>query len=113
MQVVIDIPQEVKQAFDIVSNDINFSFYDYNSVIGKAIRHGTVLPEHGRLIDADALKFKMYKHRYLFVSPYKGQSDMPINEKIRIDEISNCIADIVNAPTILEARKENTNADSD
>lgn len=46
MKIVIDIPEEVKDAFDNASNeDINFSYYDYNSVIGKAIRNGTPLDD--------------------------------------------------------------------
>ena len=44
MKIVIDIPEKVKEEFDKANkNDINFSFYDYNSVIGKAIRNGTPL----------------------------------------------------------------------
>lgn len=42
MKIVIDIPEEVKQAFDN-ADDINFSYYDFNSVIGKAIRNATPL----------------------------------------------------------------------
>ena len=99
MKIVIDIPKEEIKLYQAYGQINSHRIMSY-------IANGTVLPEHhGRLIDADALKSKMYKHRYLFVSPYEGQSDMPINEKIRVDEISNCIADIVNAPTILEARE--------
>ena len=47
MRIVIDIPEETKQAFDRANNnDINFCFYDYNSVVGKAIKNGTVLPDN-------------------------------------------------------------------
>ena len=46
MKLIIDIPQEVKEAFDKASkDDINFCFYDYNSVIGMAIRNGTPLDD--------------------------------------------------------------------
>ena len=46
MKLVIDIPQKVKEAFDKASkDDINFCFYDYNSVIGKAIKYGTPLDD--------------------------------------------------------------------
>ena len=57
MQIVIDIPNEVKEVFDKASkDDIYGCFYDYNSLIGNAIKNGVVLPEkHGRLIDADVL----------------------------------------------------------
>lgn len=44
MKLVIELPDEVKKAFDN-ADDINFSFYDYNSVIGKAIRNATPLEE--------------------------------------------------------------------
>ncbi len=44
MKLIIDIPKEVKEAFD-KADDINFCFYDYNSTIGKAIRNGTPLPK--------------------------------------------------------------------
>lgn len=44
MKLIIDIPEEVKETFDKADN-INFCFYDYNSVIGKAIRNGTPLDD--------------------------------------------------------------------
>ena len=43
MKRIIDIPEEVIEAFE--NGDINFSYYDYNSVIGKAIRNSTPLDE--------------------------------------------------------------------
>ena len=49
-----------------------------------------------RLIDADALKEKLERH--LSVFPKFGTDKM----KIRRDEIINCIADVVNAPTVRE-----------
>ena len=59
MQIVIDIPQEVKQAFDRANNDdINFCFYDYNSVVGKAIKNGTVLPEKPIIYCKDCAYFE-------------------------------------------------------
>lgn len=86
MKIVIDIPEEVKQAFDN-ADDINFSYYDFNSVIGKAIRNATPLPKgHGRLIDVDELK-----------------TAFPCGESVRTE----CVrATIDNAPTIIEADKE-------
>ena len=56
MRIVIDIPEETKQAFDRANNDdINFCFYDYNSVVGKAIKNGIVIldnPTNGDVIKA-------------------------------------------------------------
>lgn len=46
MKIVIDIPEEAKKAFDNANkDDIYGCFYDYNSVIGKAIKNGTPLPQ--------------------------------------------------------------------
>ena len=46
MQIVIDIPDEVKEVFDKAKeDDLKGSYYDYNSVIGKAIQNGTPIPE--------------------------------------------------------------------
>jgi hypothetical protein len=61
MQIVINIPEKIKQTFDNAKEeDLYGNYYDYNSLIGKAIKNGIQLPEgHGRLIDADALEKKM------------------------------------------------------
>ncbi len=58
MQIVIEISEEVKQAFDRASSqDIYGCYYDYNSVIGKAIKNGIVLPKgYGALYDGNELK---------------------------------------------------------
>lgn len=57
MQIVIDIPEEIKKKRDarkVLSND-------EIATICVAIKNGTPLPKgHGRLIDADELK----KHKY-------------------------------------------------
>ena len=46
MKMIIDIPEEVKDTFDKASKeDINFCYYDYNSVIGKAIKNGKPLED--------------------------------------------------------------------
>ena len=43
MKRIIDIPEEVIEAFE--NGDINFCYYDYNSLIGKAIRNSTPINE--------------------------------------------------------------------
>ena len=46
MKIVIEIPEDAKKAFDkATKDDINGSYYDANSVIGNAIKNGTLLPE--------------------------------------------------------------------
>lgn len=53
-----------------------------------------------RLIDADKVKSKLQQHRDLFVDAWGGFDKMSLADKNRVDEIDNCIAEIVNAPTI-------------
>ena len=57
IELVIKIPEEVKQTFDNAKDeDLYGNYYDRNSLIGKAIQNSIPLPKgHGRLIDADAL----------------------------------------------------------
>lgn len=71
MQIVIEIPEETKQAFDRANNDdINFCFYDYNSVIGKAIKNGTVLPQNPTNGDMIKAMFGCEEvHRYRGAEP--------------------------------------------
>ena len=103
MQVVIDILEEEYEKIK--------SMYIHNNAtaadLRRIIANGTPLPkEHGRLVDTDALKSGLEKHKNLFINAYGKHSNMPVPEKIRVDEITQCIAGIVNAPTIIEATKE-------
>ena len=80
MKLVIDIPQEVKEAFDKASKDnINFCFYDYNSVIGKAIKNGTPLE------DIETLKHRSFIEG--FYEAYQSCYRMFNNIKTEIDKL--------------------------
>ena len=59
MQIVIEIPESVKQAFDkATEDDIYGCYYDYNSIIGRAIKNGVQLPKgHGDLKDMGNLQY--------------------------------------------------------
>lgn len=59
-----------------------------------------------RPVDADALKDKLQQHHDFYVMAWGGFGKMPIGEKKRVDEITNCIAEVVNAPTIEPKRGE-------
>lgn len=104
IELVIKIPEEMYEWV----NDVNKFFDDYGiSDFIDLVKNGTPLPkEHGRLVDAGALKSGLEKHKNLFINAYGKYSNMPVPEKIRVDEITQCIAGIVNAPTIIEATKE-------
>ena len=54
----------------------------------------------GDLISRSALKKKLKEHHDFFVNAYGGFKNLPANDKARVDEITNCIAEIVNAPAV-------------
>lgn len=110
MQIVIDIPEEVKQTFDNAKNeDLYGNYYDYNSLIGKAIRNGTPLPKgHGRLIDADAFIARMedaskrQQYKKLLIDDYLTVDDV---FKAVIESLQNKGLANGDTPTIIEADK--------
>lgn len=53
-----------------------------------------------RCKDADALMEKLKQHHDFFVEAWGGFKEMPLSDKARCDELTNCIAEIVNAPSI-------------
>lgn len=53
-----------------------------------------------RLIDANALKEKLQEHHDFFVDGVGGFRYLTPKDKARVDEIDNCIAEIVNAPSV-------------
>lgn len=58
-----------------------------------------------RLIDGDALEKRLKKHRNLFCRNQVEFRLLSIADKTRVDEIDNCIAEVINAPTIEPERK--------
>lgn len=91
MQIVIEIPE----------NDYNHirEHYEKNEIVEATysyIYHGTVLPDnHGRLIDADALKDNI-NNWYGVVNRF-GQTGITLSH-------DNILGKIDNAPTILNER---------
>ena len=57
-----------------------------------------------RCIDADMLKRKYEEHKRLFCRNRIEFSTLSDKDKARVDELDNCIADILNAPTIEERK---------
>ena len=100
MQIVIDIDEDFYK-------NCNY-FKDIDNVVLTAletkIANGTPLPKgHGRLGDLDELKQTLENHHNFFVMAYGNINKANQCDKSRLDEIDNCIAEIVNAPTIIEA----------
>lgn len=57
-------------------------------------------------ISRKSLKQKLQEHHDFFVNAYGGFSNLPRNDKSRVDEISNCIAMVVNEPPITSQTKK-------
>lgn len=105
MKVIIDISKDIYEHAKGQCEDSNDEW-----AVMRAIANGVLLSKgYGRLIDASVLKEKLQEHHDFFISAYGSFKDMPIKEKTRVDEISNCIAEVVNAPTIIEAEESEKN----
>lgn len=52
-------------------------------------------------ISRSELKRRLQEHHDFFVDAYGGFSNLPPNDKSRVDEITNCIAEVVNMPSVL------------
>jgi hypothetical protein len=53
-----------------------------------------------RLIDADALVRQYKINKNLFLDTQGDFSSLPPKDKERVDELDNCIAQVINAPTV-------------
>lgn len=51
-------------------------------------------------ISRKSIKQKLQEHHDFFVNAYGGFSNLPRNDKSRVDEIINCIAMVVNEPPV-------------
>ena len=51
-------------------------------------------------ISRQALKQKLQERHDFWVNAYGGFSNLPQNDKSRVDEITNCIAMVVNEPSV-------------
>ena len=62
----------------------------------KAMQHNSC----NDAISRESLKSKLKEHRDFFVNAYGGFSNLPLNDKSRVDEIGGCIAMVIDEPTI-------------
>lgn len=52
------------------------------------------------MIDANALKSKLEERINVYIDAFGSYSKMPTIDKVTVDTINTCIADVVNAPTV-------------
>ena len=105
VQVVIDIPKGFYEYVKRHNDVFNYGLVN-GEKIGEIIANGTVLPKHGRLIDADKL-IKVTETMYL-------EGDSPLSFRVDGNTEDTLIGKfqmidtISDAPTILEATKESS-----
>lgn len=101
MKVMIDIPEEtynkMRRGEDLYPADANVAIF--------AIETGAPLEECEDCINRKSLKQKLQENHDFFVNAYGGFSNLPRNDKSRVDEITNCIAMMVNEPPVTPAEK--------
>ena len=56
-------------------------------------------------ISRQAIKRKLQEHHDFFIHAYGGFSNLSQNDKSRVDEITNCIAMVVNEPSVTPKEK--------
>lgn len=72
---------------------------EYNDAVNMAIEALEQEPCED-VISRESIKQKLQKHHDFFVNAYGGFSNLPQNDKSRVDEITNCIAMVVNEPSV-------------
>ena len=75
----------------------------HNGSYGTAIDLAIKALEQGPCEDCisrKSLRQKLQEHHDFFVNAYGNFRGMSLNDKIRVDEISNCIAMVVNEPSV-------------
>lgn len=106
MQIVIDIGEHNKNVIDRFVNGEGFEVLPTPIVddVIRAVRNGKPLPKgHGRLIDADYLRDVLLPHNYhgnnKYLVPYADRKGYRLRDR----EVDGTI---INAPTVIEADKE-------
>ena len=103
-----------KQIYDIIDNaptveptfkpiaEVKFDKEQMQELVDKAKAEvlASVERPQGDLISREALKKKLKENHDFFVNAWGGFKNLPPNDKARVDEITNCISEVVNAPTI-------------
>ena len=74
---------------------------DFWDLEAGTCRKTEVPVNNSKLVNSDDLIKKLKEHFNFYVEAYDGIKNMPDIEKARIDEISNCIAAIVNEKPIM------------
>lgn len=94
--------ERIKEIMPITPND--YKRYEEHKIVLQLIETLEQEPCED-CISRQALKRKLQEHHDFFIHAYNGFSNMPQNDKSRVDEINNCIAMVVNEPSVTPKEK--------
>ncbi len=101
---VIELDDDVYNSIVSIES-ISTGTRNCKDVLGKllvAVNQAKEIPENcGRLISADKLQASLQAHHDFYVNAYGGFSNLPRNDKSRVDEITHCISEVVHSKTII------------
>lgn len=80
--------------------EIKFDEDKLKELVNKAVLTVTQQEPCEDAISRKSIKQKLQEHHDFFVNAYSGFSNLPQNDKSRVDEITNCIAMVVNEPPV-------------
>ena len=69
-------------------------------MMGFVIEGNGELTMNKDLISRSALSEKLQAHHDFFVNAWGGFNNLPTKDKARVDEITHCIAEVMNAPVV-------------
>lgn len=91
MKIVIDIPEEVKQAFDCAeSNDLKGCYYDHGGVVGNAIKNGVPIKNVTNAEEAEAYQINQ-EDKSRILRDIANIKDLPICKECRF--CKHCMKD--------------------
>lgn len=97
----ISLDETIALEYAIKELEIQCPYWDLNAGTCRK----TEAPENNsKLVNSDDLIKKLKEHFNFYVEAYDRIKNMPDIEKARIDEISNCIAAIVNEKPIMKIK---------
>jgi hypothetical protein len=107
VKLIIEIPKEKELIDKAIWYDVSDFDTEDLAIILTALKNGVPLDDVKALeqepcdcISRKSIKHKLQEHHDFFVNAYGGFSNLPQNDKSRVDEILNCIAMVVNEPSI-------------
>lgn len=100
-----DINRAIKELSYIADEMPSMECGDWKEAIHMVIKALEQWHSCEDAISRSSIKQKLQEHHDFFVNAYGGFSNLPQNDKSRVDEITKCIAMVVNEPPVVPRPK--------